>query len=234
MPTVSRYTEWSIISRTVIIDRFIAKLIDEGIDTVVNLGAGLDTRPYRMNLPANLVWVEVDHPQIIAHKNHFLKSEKLRCQLIRVELDLADREKRREFMSQVSTNAKKILVLTEGVIPYLSPKQVLDLAEDLLAQEHFLYWIAEYLNPRIYPHLQNTVRAAKMQNSPFLFYPEDWMGFFKKAGWVCREIHYTGEIALEFKRRPPMPWWVNLIWPLIPQKNKDESMRMYGYVVFQR
>ena len=59
MGNTSRYTEWSVISRTVIIDRFIEKLIKDGVDAVINLGAGLDARPYRMNLPENLQWIEV-------------------------------------------------------------------------------------------------------------------------------------------------------------------------------
>src|ERR1035441_2690519 len=63
MKTIGRYTEWSVISRTVIIDQFITKLIAAGVDIVLNLGAGLDTRPYRMNLPSTLRWFEVDYPQ---------------------------------------------------------------------------------------------------------------------------------------------------------------------------
>jgi Leucine carboxyl methyltransferase len=41
---------WSLVIRTVIIDSFIRDAIAGGVDTVLNLGAGLDTRPYRMNL----------------------------------------------------------------------------------------------------------------------------------------------------------------------------------------
>src|SRR4051812_42087677 len=40
--------------RTVAIDRLIEMAIKQGIDTVINLGAGMDTRPYRMRLPASL------------------------------------------------------------------------------------------------------------------------------------------------------------------------------------
>src|SRR5512142_1589331 len=37
---------WSIAIRTVIIDRYLEAAIAGGVDTVLNLGAGLDTRPY--------------------------------------------------------------------------------------------------------------------------------------------------------------------------------------------
>ena len=50
--------EWMTVVRTVVIDRYLQEAIARGVDTVVNLGAGLDTRPYRMTLPASLSWVE--------------------------------------------------------------------------------------------------------------------------------------------------------------------------------
>jgi methyltransferase (TIGR00027 family) len=233
MPAISKYTSWSVISRTVIIDRFIHDLIKEGIDTVINLGAGLDTRPYRMNLPAELEWIEVDYPNIISRKNDLLKAEKPRCKLTRVELDLADGEKRRGFLTKVSPPSKKILVLTEGVIPYLSPEQVAELATELRSQSRFKYWIAEYFHQRVYKYLKDTVRVAKMRNAPFLFYPDDWFGFFEKVGWVQKDIRYTGDIAVEFKRMPPMPWFARLMMPLLPKKVKQEANHMTGYVIFQ-
>ena len=42
---------------------------------VVNLAAGLDTRPYRMDLPSSLLWVEVDLPDLLDYKEGVLKSE---------------------------------------------------------------------------------------------------------------------------------------------------------------
>ena len=51
---------WSFVARTVVFDRLIEDSIASGADMVVNLAAGLDTRPYRMALPANLPWIEVD------------------------------------------------------------------------------------------------------------------------------------------------------------------------------
>src|ERR1700681_2169871 len=39
---------WAIAVRTSAIDRLITQALEMGVDTVLNLGAGLDTRPYRM------------------------------------------------------------------------------------------------------------------------------------------------------------------------------------------
>lgn len=234
MGKISRYTEWSVVSRTVVIDRFINKLVAEGVDTVINLGAGLDTRPYRMNLPLNLNWVEVDHSWIIEHKSKCLADVKPHCNLIRESVDLADAKLRRAFLKRAASMGKRILVITEGVIPYLTPQQVSDLSEDLQSHAQIEYWIAEYFHKKTYRYLQRTVRVLKMRNAPFQFYPEDWFGFFRNLGWVSRETQYLGEIAVEFHRKQPMPLWAELLFPLLPKRIREESRRMTGYVIFQR
>src|SRR5690348_15305442 len=57
MPT-SHVVAWTVAIRTRIIDEFLQLALQEGIDTVLSLGAGLDARPYRMQLPASLHWIE--------------------------------------------------------------------------------------------------------------------------------------------------------------------------------
>ena len=45
---------YAMVARTTAIDRLVMDTISMGIDTVINLGAGLDTRPYRLSLPPQL------------------------------------------------------------------------------------------------------------------------------------------------------------------------------------
>ncbi|MBL7715596.1 MAG: class I SAM-dependent methyltransferase [Bdellovibrionales bacterium] len=234
MPDFSRYTEWAVVSRTVIIDRFIEKAIQEGTDAVLNLGAGLDARPYRMNLPENLDWVEVDYSSIMAHKKKILANETPRCRLTQVELDLANRTQRDAFFKTVLPKAEKVLVLTEGLIPYLNETQVSELAEDLLKRPQFQAWISEYFDPRVYRHLKANTRTRAMKNSPFQFYPKNWFGFFNANGWTEKETVHFLNIVVEFKRTPPMPKWVKWILPLIPKKVIDDALKMSGYTVMKR
>ena len=49
-PLASR-SGWWLVARTKIIDDAIAEAIADGCDRVLNLAAGLDTRPYRLDLP---------------------------------------------------------------------------------------------------------------------------------------------------------------------------------------
>jgi methyltransferase (TIGR00027 family) len=67
---------WSVALRTVIIDDYIQAALSKGDDTVVNIGKGLDTRHYRMDLSESLRWIEIDFPSIITHKESLLTEEK--------------------------------------------------------------------------------------------------------------------------------------------------------------
>ena len=89
-------TAWAIVMRTCIIDDHIRLAIAEGADAVLNLGAGLDTRPYRMDLPASFTWTEADYPHIIDYKEKTLAQEIPRCQLKRVQCDLANATDRQQ------------------------------------------------------------------------------------------------------------------------------------------
>src|SRR4051812_41838491 len=82
-------------------DAIISEAIAEGVDTVLNLGAGLDTRPYRMPLPRALRWVEVDYPHLQEFKTEGLGEAQPQCVLERVSLDLADRGAREELFARV-------------------------------------------------------------------------------------------------------------------------------------
>jgi hypothetical protein len=114
---------WSFVARTVVFDRFIEDSIASGADMVVNLAAGLDTRPYRMALPENLSWIEVDLPDLLAYKIAVLANEIPRCRLERVALDLANVAARRDLFNRLSQEASRVLVITEGLVVYCLTKK---------------------------------------------------------------------------------------------------------------
>ena len=63
---------WWLVAGTKIIDDVIARSIADGCDRVLNLAAGLDTRPYRLDLPSDFAWVEADLPQLLKEKTELL------------------------------------------------------------------------------------------------------------------------------------------------------------------
>ena len=231
----SRYTAWSVIIRTYIIDRFINELIiKDNIDTVLNLGAGLDTRPYRLNLPSKLKWIEVDYENIINLKNEKLKDLKPNCQLERKTLDLSKQLERNIFFQSVSSESKNVLILTEGVIPYLTNNDAESLAKSLYAHEHFNYWITEYYSPEILNFLRTPKRLKQMENAPFLFYPEHWIDFFKAVGWQEDKIEYFGVESEKIGRTPPTPGWLKNTTSQTMENELDSIKYYLGYILFEK
>jgi methyltransferase (TIGR00027 family) len=107
---------WPIVARTKVIDDILSEAIGQGCDRVLNLAAGLDTRPYRLDLSSDFTWVEADLPGLLSEKERLLAGERPRCQLTRRAVDLADPVARDAFLDEALTGATKALVLTEGLL----------------------------------------------------------------------------------------------------------------------
>jgi methyltransferase (TIGR00027 family) len=237
LPRSARFGVWMVVIRTHIIDEFIRSAIAEGVDTILNLGAGLDTRPYRMDLPGSLLWIEVDFPKIIALKEDRLSGETPICRLERVALDLADSGQRQRLFADVAARSNKVLVLTEGVVLYLSTADVGALSDALRAEPAFRYWIVDYLSPEARSYRQRMEKRMKMKNAPFKFDPADYFGFFKDHGWQPKEIRYIPEEAERLKRPLGLPFFFRLraaFGNLFAAGNRRKAFRKsVGYVLFQ-
>ncbi len=175
--------------RTKIIDDLILNLIDcQGVDLVISLGAGLDTRPYRLSLPTELRWIEVDLPPIVKYKEDLLKSSLPRCQVERQAVDLGDRQLRQQFLSAVVKDSKKALILTEGLLYYLHPQAVSELARDLHQDPVMRYWITDIVSP-FQLVLLTTFWGHAFGSAHMLFAPTDGVKTFAEWGYaVCEEV----------------------------------------------
>jgi len=140
MPSAKQLA-FAMVIRTVAVDTLIEKAVALGVDHVINLGAGLDARPYRMKLPAALRWVEVDHASVIRYKNEQLHNDTPSCTVERIACDLARGDERLSLLSRMGRDSRKAVVVTEGVLPYLTPEQAGKLSHDLVAAPSLRYWI---------------------------------------------------------------------------------------------
>jgi len=230
-------TEWVVAIRTCMIDNFIQNAVGEGVDTVVNLGTGLDTRPYRMDLPASLLWVEADYPRMIEYKQSRLSGHVPRCRLERVGVDLADDTERRRLFADIDSRGSKLLVLTEGVIVYLPEEAVGALADDLKSLQHARYWIMEYLSPLAIKFRERSGITRKTRNAPFKFKPADWFGFFRQHGWVVKEIKYFSEEGKRLKRSPRMPLLLKVLLKVrtifASRKGREAMGKAAGYALLE-
>jgi methyltransferase (TIGR00027 family) len=195
--------EWAWVARTYLFDQFLSRAIQEGADLVVNLAAGLDARPYRMNLPSTLQWVEVDLPEIVAYKEEILANEKPRCRLQRVSLDLSDVPARRELFAELDARATKVVVASEGLLIYFTTEQVASLAEDLAAARHFESWIIDLASPGQLKLMQRTTGEQLSEaGAAFKFGPAEGTNFFAPHGWDPTDIQGMLKTAAQFKRAP--------------------------------
>lgn len=204
-----RKDHWLLTVRTCQIDQLILKAIESGVDTVLNLGAGLDTRPYRLQFPKDVSWFEADFPELIAYKNEKLKDETPQCHLTRIAADLGNSEERRRVLDWVNSRAelrsKSMLVLTEGLLGYLSQENVTELAEDLAVLTTCKFWVMDMFNQsfrkiseRFWQRSSTDVKASVQLG----FIPEDTVSFLRPLGWEVKEFQSFGQGALSLNRLP--------------------------------
>jgi methyltransferase (TIGR00027 family) len=176
--------EWAWVARTYLFDQFISREIQKGTDLIVNLAAGLDARPYRMDLSSTLRWVEVDFPDIVSYKEEILENEKPKCGLERISLDLSNAPGRRTLFEQLNRRAKKITVVSEGLLIYFSADEVASLARDLALGDHFQSWIIDLASPGQLKLMQrSTGKQLSEANAAFKFGPPEGANFFVPCGW---------------------------------------------------
>ena len=175
---------WSYTARTHLIDMFVQQEVDRGADMVIDLAAGLDARPYRMQLPPSLRWVEIDLPDILEYKADILKNDKPVCRLETIPLDLADANARRGVFADLGRSAKRALVISEGLLVYLTADEVCSLAKDLADQPTFERWATDLTSPGLLKMLQKQVgKRLDQAGAPLKFGPEEGPPFFEKCGW---------------------------------------------------
>ena len=196
-----RDNSWSFVARTFLFDEFTMRHVREGYDMVLNLAAGLDARPYRMDLPSSLQWVEVDLPGIIEEKEKVLNNETPRCNLTRIKLDLADQKARMELFKKLNSKASKILVMTEGLIIYLTSAQVASFATDLSSQKNFKRWMFDMVSPALLKMIQEKMGPALGgSGAEFQFAPEEGEEFFLQYGWKSLESRSGLKTAASLNR----------------------------------
>ena len=200
---------WPFVARTWLIDHLISSQVKLGTDMVVNLAAGLDARPYRMNLPGSLQWIEVDLSEILAYKEDVLRNEAPVCQVERVRLDLSDVRARRDLFSELGRRTNRALVVSEGLLVYLDDKEVMSLGQDLAVARSFQHWVIDLASPALLKMLAKKMGAPLDQaGAPLKFAPREGPEFFARSGWKPVELHSVMHAAAKLNR---LPFFLRLI-----------------------
>lgn len=193
---------WALVARTKLIDDLVVKAIGEGCDRVLNLAAGLDTRPYRLDLPADFTWVEADLPALLAEKQQVLAAHTPRCHLSRHAVDLADPAARDAFLDDALAGADRALVVTEGLLMYLDDRDIAALAQSL-RRPAIAWWLLEFWGAGLKKWMTRKT-ADIMTNAPFRFGAHNGLRYFEDLGWNPVEAESVLLAANQFHR---LPFW---------------------------
>ena len=227
---------WPMIVRTAIFDEIILDAVwKRQADLVVNLAAGLDARPWRLPLPPELHWVDVDLPGILNYKTEMLRDEKPRCHYEAVTIDLTDAGARRALFARLGAESKRAIVITEGLLIYLDPEQVAALAADLHAQASFQEWLTDLGSPDLLKRMSRTWgKTLAEAGAPFKFAPAEGTDFFRPYGWREAQWRSTWEEAQRLNRTMKGAWIWNLIGRVMPKSKREEFRRFSGQVLLER
>ena len=230
--TMHTKNAWSWVMRTYVFDQYVERQLGAGVDTVLNLAAGLDARPYRMDVSPTLRWIEVDLPDLLAYKEEILAGERPRCVLERIPMDLSDVARRRALFSQIGATSKSVLIISEGLLVYLSAEDVGVLATDLARQPTFRYWICDVVSPGLLEMLRREGGAAlERAGAPFKFAPPEGPEVFRRYGWQPLVVRSTLKAA---SRAGRLPWPLKL-FGLFPESNGAQGKRPWsGLCLFER
>ncbi|PAX57981.1 class I SAM-dependent methyltransferase [Brunnivagina elsteri] len=226
--------------RTRLIDEQIEKLVQsQKIDTVLNLAAGLDTRPYRLDLPNSLHWIEVDFPDIIVEKEQKLQNIIPVCSLERIKLDITDTHLRKNLFSDISKNAKQVLVISEGFLSYLPEIEVAAIASDIKSQSKFIWWLFELESAETLENYDNIYTRKIFDqyfasgNRTLLFAPKQGANFFKQYGWQVTESISAWKESRRLKRDIKITRLLEPLMNLFAKANW-EKLQQQGSIILLR
>ena len=231
-----RSMAWAMITRTAMFDEIILDLVKrEKVDLVVNLACGLDARAWRLPLPPDLRWVDVDFPVMIDYKTELLRAERPVCRYEAVATDLTDAGARATLFARLGGSGRRALVISEGLLIYLTPAQVGALATDLHAQPAFNWWLIDLAHPQLLK-MMTKMWGGKVSggNAPFLFAPEDGTGFFAAFGWREKIFRSTMDEARRLHREMRGMWFWRLLGVFYSKERREVFRRFSGAVLFER
>jgi methyltransferase (TIGR00027 family) len=145
---VPQWMELGIGLRSRFLDELLLAAVANGADCVLNLGAGLDSRPWRLQLPSTLRWTEVDFEQMLDYKYTLLKNSSPHCRLERQSADLNASTERQRVLAHARSGASHPLLMTEGLLMYLPEETVRALATEAL-DAGFQFWLTDSSSPAL-------------------------------------------------------------------------------------
>lgn len=181
--------------------------------TVVIIGAGFDTRAFRLKAGT---WIELDEPQVINYKNERLPAENCENELERISIDFATDSLEQKLASYAGRSP--VAVVIEGVLMYLDETAIDQLLQTLrhLFPQHKL--ICDLMTREFFEKNAGTIHEKLTgMGATFKFTVENPEEVFVKNGYHQVEKIPVVEKAVLFEAGPIPPEVWNTLQPTLPQ-----------------
>jgi methyltransferase (TIGR00027 family) len=226
--------DWPVIVRTAVMDEIVLRLVASGVRRVLNLAAGLDTRPWRLPLPSDVRWIDADLPGILDHKLRVLTGEPLRCYYKPARVDLADAGQRGEFLGQLGAGTGETLVITEGLLGYLDSDLVATLARELHSMHGCRWWLTDLASPDLLSMAaKQRLRRDSVNDTMLRFAPDAASAWFAGHGWNEAEFHSTVHEGILLERTPDLDEFWEHLPPARTPSRMERIWRFAGIVLLE-
>ncbi len=168
--------------------RFLDELLLEAlastpVSTVLSMGCGLDTRPWRLELPPDLRWIEVDFADMLDYKDARMSVETPRCRRERITADLNDATQRRSVYA--AAGPAPALMITEGLLMYLPAATVEGLAAETCRESSVAHWLTD-ITTAVFAKAVSFDRMRSVRNvqASDSLQGEQILDVLRRHGWV--------------------------------------------------
>lgn len=165
--------------------------------SIVIVGAGFDSRAYRLN---GGTWVELDEPQVITYKNDRLPVSQCQNELHRIPIDFAA-DSLEEKLSLIARRTPVVVVI-EGVFMYLSEEAIKQILQTLhrLFPRHKL--ICDLMSRSFFEKYGRTIHEKLTGlGATFRFTADNPEDVFVKSGYERVGRISIVEKSMEFESR---------------------------------
>jgi len=136
------------------------------------------------------------------------------------------------LFAKLGEQTKKAVIITEGVVAYLTNEQAFRLSQDLFAISSFQYWIMDFRQGKYRRSHYRKGLQKMLKNTPLRLELKNPLEFFSKDGWRIEEKIFILDEAGRVGRKMPFlfPW--SMLMYLFPKEFKVKGNKTYGYVMF--
>ena len=185
----------------------VIEAVADGLGQVVLVTAGMDTRAFRLPLPAEVIVFELDLPDLLAEKQAILDRHHAepRCHRIIVPVDLTNDDWPHALTIAGYSSAAPVVFVAEGLSWYLTKDEnarLLDLLASLAAPESRLGFDIVTQDTLENPAEAQFFKFAASLGIRWQFGTNDPAGFLAAHGWQA-EVSSFGAVARRLGRWPP-------------------------------